>query len=196
MLRSTQIIKILLDHKLRDGSVVVDATMGNGKDTLFLCQKVLPKGKVFSFDIQQKAINNTLELLRSENLENQFDSKIQCIHDSHENFRQYIFEEVDVFMYNLGYLPGGDGSIITNPTTTIKSLELALEMLKVGGVISIIVYYGHAGGKEEKSAVEGFLGRISKVEFKVFQGIMPYSDHCPPIMYLIEKIRPKEQQTI
>ncbi|NBG88765.1 tRNA (mnm(5)s(2)U34)-methyltransferase [Isachenkonia alkalipeptolytica] len=193
ILRSTEITKILLDQKLENGGTAVDATMGNGKDTLYLCQRVLPNGKVFAFDIQENALNNTLKLLKKEALGTYIGSQIHCICDSHEYFDHYISESVDVFMYNLGYLPGSDNSIITNPTTTIKSLDLALTMLKVGGIISIIVYYGHSGGMEEKKALEEYLGDISSEEYKIFQGTMPYNDHCPPIIYMIEKSRQKKQ---
>ncbi len=192
ILRSTEITKILLDRKLNNGSVAVDATMGNGRDTLYLCQRVLPKGKVFAFDIQQKAIVNTRKFLGKNGFHNQIGSQIHCIQDSHENIDQYITEDVDVFMYNLGYLPGSDGSIITNPTSTISSVKLALDMLRVGGVISIIVYYGHLGGEDEKIAIEKFLSHISTKEYKIFQGMMPYNDQCPPIIYIIEKLRPRQ----
>jgi len=192
LIHNTNITKILLDQKIQNGSVVVDATMGNGKDTLFLCQRVLPKGKVYAFDIQEAALKNTLKLLKKHHFDPDKSSNILCIKDSHENFDQYITEPVDVFMYNLGYLPGGDQSIITSPETTIKSLNSAFSLLKEGGMISIIVYYGHPGGSKEKQELEKFLQVLSNQRYKIFQGTMPYNDHCPPIIYIIEKLQRKE----
>lgn len=189
LIHNTNITKVLLDQKIKNGSVVVDATMGNGNDTLFLCQQVLPKGKIYAFDIQEVALKRTLKLLKDHHYNAETVANIHCIKDSHENFDQYISESVDVFMYNLGYLPGSDQSIITNPESTIKSLKSALSLLKVGGIISIIVYYGHPGGSREKEALENFWGLLSNRRFRIFQGSMPYNDHCPPIIYIIEKLK-------
>ncbi len=191
LIHNTNITKALLEQKIKNGSVVVDATMGNGNDTLFLCQQVLPKGKVYAFDVQEVAVKNTLKLLKEHQFDSDLGSNIHCIKDSHENFDQYIFQPVDLFMYNLGYLPGSDQSIITSPESTIKSLEMALSLLKVGGMISIIIYYAHPGGNLEKQALEYFLEVLSKKRFKIFKGSMPYNDHCPPIIYMIEKLRQK-----
>ena len=193
LIHNTTITKTLLGQKIKNGSVVVDATMGNGNDTLFLCQQVLPKGKVYAFDIQEVALKSTLELLKKHHFDADERTKIHCIKDSHENFDQYITEPVDVFMYNLGYLPRGDQSIITVPETTIKSLKSALSLLKVGGMISIIVYYGHPGGDVEKQGLENFLGILSNKRYKIFQGSMPFNDHCPPIIYIIEKLQSKRK---
>lgn len=193
LIHNTNITKALLKQKIKNGNVVVDATMGNGNDTLFLCQHVLPEGKVYAFDIQEIAIKKTLQLLKDHQFVPDIGSNIHCIKDSHENFKIYISEPVDIFMYNLGYLPGSDHSISTNPETTIKSLKSALSLLKVGGLISIIVYYAHPGGTQEKQALEFFLEILSNQRYKIFQGTMPYNDHCPPIIYIIEKLRQKKQ---
>lgn len=189
IIHNTNIVKILLDRKLQSGDIVVDATMGNGNDTLFLCQKVLPLGKVYAFDIQEDALINTTRLLHEHNFTSYLDKQVHCIKDSHANFDQYLSESVDVFMYNLGYLPGGDHSITTDPKSTIESLKIASKKLKEGGIISIIVYYGHSGGEIEKKALEKYLESLSTQRFKIFQGMMPFNDHFPPIIYLIEKLR-------
>lgn len=194
-IHNTNIVKSLLAQKLQNGNIVVDATMGNGNDTLFLCKKVLPKGKVYAFDIQEDALINTTKLLQKHNFSSNLNKEIQCIKDSHANFDRYFSEPVDVFMYNLGYLPGGDHSIITRPKSTMESLELATKKLKEGGIISIIIYYGHTGGEIEKRALENFLQSLSAHQFKIFQGMMPFNDHFPPIMYLIEKLQRKKQPT-
>src|SRR4051812_2315376 len=50
---------LILSPRLRPGDVVVDATAGNGYDTLFLAERVLPGGRVFTFDVQAEAIEAT-----------------------------------------------------------------------------------------------------------------------------------------
>ena len=48
--------KTLINQHIQDDSIVIDATCGNGNDTLFLAEQV-PNGKVFGFDIQKKLLN-------------------------------------------------------------------------------------------------------------------------------------------
>ena len=49
----------LIKDVLHPGDIAIDATVGNGHDTLFLVEQVSPSGKVFGFDIQQAAIDST-----------------------------------------------------------------------------------------------------------------------------------------
>ncbi|CAB4275548.1 unnamed protein product [Prunus armeniaca] len=48
--------------------------------------------------------------------------------------------------FNLGYLLGGDKTIITESETTLKALEVAKSIVLPGGLISLVVYVGHLGG--------------------------------------------------
>ena len=57
--------KKLLKEVIDKNSIVVDATAGNGNDTLFLAKT--PAKKVFAFDVQNKAITNTNDLLEKNN---------------------------------------------------------------------------------------------------------------------------------
>lgn len=49
--------------------------------------------------------------------------------------------------FNLGYLPGGDKTIITESQTTAEAFNVAMEILMPGGLISLVVYVGHPGGR-------------------------------------------------
>ena len=49
----------LLKNKLFPGDIAIDATLGNGNDSLFLVEQVNPSGLVFGFDIQEKAIESS-----------------------------------------------------------------------------------------------------------------------------------------
>ena len=53
------------------GGCYIDATMGKGNDTLFLCELAGENGKVLAFDIQQEALDATRELLRTHGKEQQ-----------------------------------------------------------------------------------------------------------------------------
>jgi hypothetical protein len=64
---------------------------------------------------------------------------------------------VSLVMFNLGYLPGGDHAITTTPASTLKAMDMAMAFLRVGGMLSVVAYRGHAGGQEEFDAVAAWM---------------------------------------
>ena len=92
------------------GGVYIDATMGQGQDTLFLCRLAGEEGQVWAFDIQGKALELTRELLEREGM----DKRARLILCGHEHMDRYLEpERVDGICFNFGYLPGGDHRIAT-----------------------------------------------------------------------------------
>ncbi len=150
---------------LKPGMTVVDATAGNGNDTLFLARCVLTpnSGHVHAFDIQEEAINKTKERLEK-NLEPSLLKRIALHKASHEKFPDDL--KPSLIVYNLGYLPRGDASKTTLTNTTIISCNHALEILTPGGLLSITTYPGHPEGNKEKSALFEWLA--SKTSFQIF----------------------------
>ena len=148
---------------LRKEDIVIDATCGNGHDSLFLSNLLFNKKikSLFCFDIQKKAIENT-KLLIKENLE-----KISFINDSHIDFSKFIKSKVNLIIYNLGYLPGGDKEITTMVESTIESLVSAISILDEKGAISIISYPGHFEGEKEEKALLEFLKTLDYKKFSV-----------------------------
>ena len=145
--------KAILFEKISSGDWVIDATAGNGHDTLFLKQCVGEKGKIWAFDVQAQALEKTQLRLREAGL----DAGIEYVHAGHEHLLEKIPEaargSISAIMFNLGYLPGGDKALITKADTTLSALDQALEILGLGGILSIILYPGHPGGSEEAKAV-------------------------------------------
>lgn len=165
------------------GDTVIDATMGNGHDTLFLSKLVGEKGKVYAFDIQDKAVQNTSKLLEKEGMTN-----AELILSGHENMEEYVHEEVSAVMFNLGYLPGGDHSLGTVADTTIKAIESAMRLVKKHGVITIGVYYGGDSGFDEKNSVMDYIAQIDFKKFTVLTLDYKNRPNCPPISVIIEKL--------
>jgi predicted methyltransferase len=157
MLRATQLAHLLVRHRLRPGAWAVDATVGNGHDTLFLAQTVGPSGRVFGFDIQETAL--TAAAQRLDGL-----AHVTLFHSGHECLARRIPAEavgrLAGVMFNLGYLPGAPKSIITRADTTIAGLTQALAALAVGGVVTLVLYPGHPGGIDEAAAVNSFAQRL------------------------------------
>lgn len=136
------------------GSLVIDATSGNGHDTLFLAQIALKEdqGSLFAFDIQKKALENTHSLIK-EKLEEKILQRIHLVHCCHSQIETHCPGKIDLIAFNLGYLPGSDKSITTESETTLSSLKSSLRLLKEGGYLSIICYPGHAEGEVETATV-------------------------------------------
>lgn len=158
VLNHLKLAHLIWKEHLLPGMTVIDATAGNGHDSLFLARQVLQKdaGWMHVFDIQEIALNNTKSLLRKES----FLERITFHHSSHETF-PVTLSEIDLIAYNLGYLPGGDKSITTLPESTLKSCKHALEILKPGGILSITLYPRHSQGALEKIALFSWLETLN-----------------------------------
>lgn len=143
---------------VKSGDVAVDATLGNGHDMLFLSHCVGGSGKVFGFDIQSGAIDATRQRLDDEGID---PGLYHLVCDSHSGMARYVKREVQVVMFNLGYLPGGDKRIITRSETTLQALSAAVDLLAAGGVLTVMCYPGHDGGTEEAALVADWLARMS-----------------------------------
>ena len=165
------------------GDLAVDATAGNGHDTLFLARLVGSRGRVLAFDKQKKAIENTRRRLADEDLL----SRVDLILDGHEQMADYLPGPVAAVMFNLGYLPGSDHAFITRPHTSLRALKAGLLGLRPGGIITIVCYTGHKGGKEEKTALVNYLQGLEQKRFKVLHYAIINQVNEPPSLLVIEK---------
>lgn len=177
------ITKSIIQSKIKEGNVAIDATVGNGHDTILLAQMVGISGKVYGFDIQTSAINNT----KSKILDNHLIDRVELIQDSHANIDKYISRPIDIVVFNLGYLPGSDHSIITQAESTITAIDKSLRLLKKKGILLITSYVGHLEGATEGSAVESFLTSLNQKDFNVIKFQFINQINNPPLVYGVEK---------
>lgn len=160
MVKLLEIAKYFLQKAyIPEDGVLADFTMGNGHDTLFLCNLV-PKGKVYSFDIQPEALENTRELLGER-------KNAELILDSHANLDAYIKEEIHGGMFNLGYRPGGDKTVHTMSETSVLAVTKAMDKLLPGGILVVSVYPGHCEGRKEGNAIISKLEGFDKKQFSI-----------------------------
>lgn len=156
-----------LAELLVEGDIAIDATVGNGHDTLFLARQVGESGTVYGFDIQEQALDTAYKRLQEEGLT----GRVSLYHAGHEAMAVVLPESVSgrvkAVMFNLGYLPGGDKQRITAINTTLAALEQALSLLAPGGAISVLAYTGHPGGREEAEAVKFWARSLSADYYKV-----------------------------
>ncbi|WP_333887639.1 class I SAM-dependent methyltransferase [Clostridium sp.] len=169
--------------KLKEGDIAVDATMGNGNDTVFLAELVGQSGKVYGFDIQEDAIKSTQKKIIDKNLF----KYVKLINDGHENMDNYISEKVKLVIFNLGYLPKGKHYITTNADTTLIALKKALNLIDKNGVVILVVYYGHEQGKYEKISLEKYSRKLDQRKYNVVKMDFINQINSPPMLMVIEK---------
>lgn len=180
----TELVHQFLAEKIQEGDLCLDATAGNGHDTVFLCEQVGETGQVLAFDIQELAVEHTKKRLQ----ERKFADRAQVYLDSHCNMHQYVKEQtVSCITFNLGYLPGGNHGVATRADTTIKALEISLRLLKKSGVISLVIYSGGDTGFEEKQAVLAWLKQLDEKKYLVLLGSYYNRPNHPPIPVWIVK---------
>lgn len=182
MLLPVDVAHLLLSEVIEPGDLAVDATMGNGFDTKFLIDL---KADVFAFDVQQEAVSATEDMLKQAGVENQ----AKLILDGHEKLANYVTKPVKGAIFNLGYLPRTDKSIITHAETTIAALEALSDLLLPKGRIALVIYWGHEGGLEEKEAVEAWVKELPQHIWHVFKWAPMNQVNQPAYLIMLEKRR-------
>ncbi|GEK28376.1 tRNA (mnm(5)s(2)U34)-methyltransferase [Furfurilactobacillus siliginis] len=175
----------IIEQVVLPGDLVVDATVGQGNDTRFLAALVGKTGRVLGFDIQQTALDETRTMLTLTGLRQQ----VELIHAGHETLAQKLTatDQLSAVMFNLGYLPGGDHSVVTKAASTIAALQTACDNLRRSGVITLMVYTGHPGGEKEAAAVEQFVTGLPQKTFQVLRYQYINQQHQPPYLLIIQK---------
>ncbi len=182
MYQPQSITEYFINNFVSAGDTVIDATAGNGNDTLKLCQKTGENGKVFAFDIQKSALESTEKKLSENGFFN-----AELILASHADMNKFVSAPVSCVIFNLGYLPGGDHSICTHAESSIEAIKKSLDLISDNGFISITVYYGKNSGTEEKDAVMEFLKTVDHKKFTVMTFDFHNRPNNPPLTVIITK---------
>ena len=174
----------MVETHIEKGDLCIDATMGNGNDTEFLCDRVGERGKVLGFDIQQAALEHTRERLEKKLAYRNYELYLE----SHERMGEHAASDsVSCIMFNLGYLPTGDHALATRAESSIKAMEVGLMLLKKGGVMSVCIYSGGDSGFEERDAVLSWLRTLDTRKFLVLVTEYYNRPNHPPIPALVIK---------
>ena len=192
---AVQLSHFFLRERLKPGDRAVDATCGNGYDTLLLARLVGEEGRVWAFDIQEDALTATEERLAEAGCRD----RVALVHGGHERLAEVITEPVRAVVFNLGFLPGAPRETVTTPETTLAALEQAAAILLPGGIIAVAVYTGHPGGAEEGSAVEAWAAALSpgrsktlaprrKKRFNVWRCRQGNRSGAAPYLIIIERV--------
>jgi 16S rRNA C1402 N4-methylase RsmH len=177
----TYVHKVLRDV-ISPGSVVVDATIGNGWDTALMTALTADGGVVYGFDIQPVA----LEVTRTRIVGSAAD--VRLILAGHEEMRAHIdpdhYGRIRAITFNLGYLPGGDKDITTHAETTRVALEQALSLLAPDGVITVVCYR-HAEGERELGVVRDLLATWAQSDVTCTETRFINQSGNPPVVFVV-----------
>jgi Putative rRNA methylase len=174
---------------LKPGDHAIDATCGNGKDTLALAQLLFahsPQSTLIGIDIQSEAIWRTRALLQT-SLSHEENGRVFLYQQSHAAFPEYAYQvPIRLIVYNFGYLPSGDKSITTLANSSLESIQAALSLLIAGGVISATCYPGHSQGESEQAALLAYVRCLDPSQWSVSWHTWP-NRALSPTLLLIQK---------
>ncbi|MCI8666987.1 MAG: 16S rRNA (cytosine(1402)-N(4))-methyltransferase [Dorea sp.] len=174
----------IISCQAMEGGFYIDATMGNGNDTLFLCRLAGASGRVLAFDVQEEALERTKGLLE----EARVSERAELVLDGHEHMDRYVQREtVDVICFNFGYLPGGCHEVATAADTSVEAIGKGLGLLKHGGMMSLCIYSGGDTGFEEKEEILGYIRKLPAREYTVIVNEYYNRGNNPPMPVFIFK---------
>lgn len=183
---TTEFAMYIVSGYIKPGDVLVDATCGNGNDTLRLLET--SPSRLYAFDIQQTAVDNTRSLLLENGFERSLeDGTVSLICDSHEKISSYVSGPVRAVVFNLGYLPGHDKSNTTAEASTMNAVPSSLELLDTDGLLCITMYSGHAEGKKEKAALLEWASKLDYRRYHTAYISMTNQKNNPPEILLITR---------
>lgn len=184
----TEVAHNIVRGQLSSGQLAIDATLGNGNDCVFLAQCVGSTGHVYGFDVQQQAIYMSQQRLTEFGIL----AEVSLIHASHAHMVEHIpvklQGQIQAIMFNLGYLPGSDKTVITQSDSTLQAVNAACQLLAGQGVLTVTAYPGHAGGLEETRKLEQW---FQQLDLACYQSEIIFSHHhqqSAPRLFVIRKL--------
>ena len=135
-LSAVELCHEFLELHVTPGGLYLDATCGNGNDTLFLCRLAGQNGRVLAMDIQQKAVDRTNKRLTDAGYE-----KVgRAVLYDHAKLGELVQPgKVDCVLFNFGWLPGAEHTVHSTAQGSLSALCAALDALRPGGVLAAVL---------------------------------------------------------
>lgn len=186
--KTTQIAMYMTAAYLREGDFAIDATCGNGHDTLSLALAVGESGSVLALDLQEEAVEATKALLDLYGHENVIVRRENFINLNEAAEETCPGRRPSAVIFNLGYLPGGDKTVTTKKEDTLKGAAQALELIMPGGIVTMVLYSGHLEGKEEKAALLEMAENLPSDRYHVvYTSLLNQKKDPPEVLFITKK---------
>ncbi len=183
----TSLAQQAVSEVLTGGETVIDATVGNGFDTCFLAETVGPAGRVIGFDVQNSAIETTSRRLQAGGVGN-----VDLKEEGHAKLRTAVeVETATAVMFNLGFLPRGDKTVVTKAASSTQGIAAALEVLEPHGILTVLAYRGHDGGQDEYDAVHRLLLAYAK-QYDLRRIDSHPARQTSPVLFILRKTEKNE----
>ena len=179
----------MVEQAMFEGARAVDATMGNGHDTQWLCELAGEAGMVYAFDVQPEAVRRTEQRLAEAGLSER--ARLFCA--GHERMAELIPEPVDAVVFNLGWLPGAEHGVTTRVETTLQAVEAALSVLKEDGIMTVCIYPGHDEGARELRALIRWAETLDPLRYDALIKTYLNQPNDPPRMLAVKKKRTRRR---
>ncbi len=181
---------------MQSGGWAIDATCGNGNDTLKLAEILREKqGGIICIDLQQEAIDKTKDLLQS-HLSAEDLTRVHLHCQSHTHFPPIAEKNpIRLIVYNLGYLPKGNKWVTTMTLSTVESVKKAMTLIVPGGAVCITCYPGHKEGKREEKALLEKLSNLCPMTWNVCSHTFPNRTLAPSLLMLQKNVHSKVKNT-
>ena len=179
----------MVEQAMFEGARAVDATMGNGHDTQWLCELAGEVGRVYAFDVQPEAVRRTEQRLAEAGLSER--ARLFCA--GHERMAELIPEPVDAVVFNLGWLPGAEHGVTTRVETTLQAVEAALSVLKEDGIMTVCIYPGHDEGARELRALIRWAETLDPLRYDALIKTYLNQPNDPPRMLAVKKKRTRRR---
>lgn len=178
----------MIEGAMFEGARAIDATMGNGHDTQWLCELAGSSGHVYAFDVQKDAVERTRERLNAVGLADR--ATLLC--QGHQHMADFVKETVDVVVFNLGWLPGAEHGVTTRTDTTLQAVDAALALLKEEGIMTVCIYPGHEEGARELETLMDWAAKLDDRRYDALLKSYLNQPNDPPRMLAIRKKRTKQ----
>lgn len=180
----------MIEEAMYEGARAIDATMGNGHDTLWMCELAGESGHVYAFDVQPEAVERTRQRLEEAGVAERAD--LFCA--GHERMGEFVHESVDAVVFNLGWLPGAEHGVTTRTDTTIQAVNAALELLKEDGLMTVCIYPGHDEGTRELNALLEWGAGLDDRRYDVLLKTYLNQPNDPPRMMAVKKKKTRQKK--
>ena len=180
----------MIQEAMFEGARAIDATMGNGHDTLWMCELAGETGRVYAFDVQAEAVERTRRRLEEAGVSER--AELFCA--GHERMGEFVHESVDAVVFNLGWLPGAEHGVTTHTDTTIRAVNAALELLKEDGLMTVCIYPGHDEGTRELNALLEWGAALDDKRYDVLLKTYLNQPNDPPRMMAVKKKKTRQKK--